>query len=174
MIHETPIWPEQLQPHLRIVGEGIFRPHLERIIAELHIQESVELLGKRLDIVDLLQHSWGFVLPSRWEGMPNALLEAMACGLPCVATRVSGSEDIIQSEINGLLVEPEQPALLAHALRRIVTDRALALRLGQEARDTIVTRYRIETVAERCLHLYHYLLSQQARFVPLALEETKE
>ncbi|GHO91680.1 hypothetical protein KSF_017280 [Reticulibacter mediterranei] len=174
MMHETPIWPEQLQPRLRIVGEGIFRPHLERIIAELHIQESVELPGRRLDIVELLQQSWGFVLPSRWEGMPNALLEAMACGLPCVATRVSGSEDIIQHELNGLLVEPEQPAEMAHALRRILEDRALRLRLGQAARHTIVSEYRIEAVAERCLHLYYHLLSQQTPVVPLALQETRE
>jgi glycosyltransferase involved in cell wall biosynthesis len=174
MMHETPAWPEQVQPRLRIVGEGIFRPHLERIIAELHIQESVELPGRRLDIVELLQQSWGFVLPSRWEGMPNALLEAMACGLPCVATRVSGSEDIIQHEINGLLVEPEQPAEMANALRRIIEDRALRLRLGQAARHTIVSEYRIEAVAERCLQLYHHLLSQQVHVVPLALQETRE
>lgn len=174
VMDETPSWPEQLQPRLRIVGEGIFKPHLERIIAELHIYESVELLGKRLDIADLLQQSSGFVLPSRWEGMPNALLEAMACGLPCVATRVSGSEDIIQHEINGLLVAPEQPAEMAHALRRIIEDRALALRLGQAARHTIVSKYRIEAIAERCLHLYHHLLSQQAHPVPLALKEMKE
>ena len=106
--------------------------------------------------------------------MPNALLEAMACGLPCVATRVSGSEDIIQHEINGLLVEPEHPAEMAYALRRIIADRALTLRLGQAARHTIVSEYRIEAVAERCLHLYYRLLSQQAHVVPLALQETRE
>jgi glycosyltransferase involved in cell wall biosynthesis len=159
---------------LIIVGGGPLRQQLLSMADALGITGNIEFAGIHNDVVGQLRRAGLAVLPSRWEGMPNALLEAMACGLPCVATRVSGSEDIIQSEINGLLVEPEQPALLAHALRRIVTDRALALRLGQEARDTIVTRYRIETVAERCLHLYHYLLSQQARFVPLALEETKE
>ncbi len=174
MMRETPAWPEHVQPRLRIIGEGIFRPHLERMIAELHIQESVELLGRRLDIVELLQQSWGFVLPSRWEGMPNALLEAMACGLPSLATRVSGSEDIIQHEINGLLVEPEQPVEMARALRHMIEDSALALKLGQAARQTIVSNYRIESVAERCLHLYHRLLPQQACITPLTLQETRE
>src|SRR5205823_4031015 len=106
-------WRADLKPRLRLVGDGIFMPQMKRIVAELGIQDSVEFLGLRADVVDLLQQSWGFVLPSRWEGMPNALLEAMACGLPCVATRVSGSEDIISDGVNGLLVEPEQPAEMA-------------------------------------------------------------
>lgn len=174
MMNEPASWRERLQPRLRIVGEGIFRLQMERIITELGIQDSVELAGKRRDVVALLQQSWGFVLPSRWEGMPNALLEALACSLPCVATRVSGSEDIIQDGVNGLLVEPECPIEMACALRRIIEDSALAQQLGQAARNTIVSEYRIEAIAERCLHLYYHLLSQRNKMMPLALKETGE
>ncbi len=152
-------WRANLKPRLLLVGEGKFKPQLERIVAELGIAGSVEFLGSRADVVDLLQQAWGFVLPSRWEGMPNALLEAMACGLPCVATCVSGSEDIIANGINGLLVEPEQPAELAQALRRIIEDTDLAQRLGQEARATVVRDYQLPMVVEQCLQLYHRLLS---------------
>jgi glycosyltransferase involved in cell wall biosynthesis len=152
-------WRTSLKPQLLLVGEGKIRPQLERIVAQLGIAESVEFLGARTDIVDLLQRAWCFVLPSRWEGMPNALLEAMACGLPCVATRVSGSEDIITNGINGLLLEPEQPAELAQALQRIIEDTNLAQRLGQEARATVVRDYQLPMIVEQCLQLYRGLLS---------------
>jgi glycosyltransferase involved in cell wall biosynthesis len=151
-------WHAHLKPRLCIVGNGIFKPQMERIVAELGIQESVEFLGLRKDVLDLLRSAWGFVLPSRWEGMPNALLEAMACGLPCVATRVSGSEDIITHEINGLLVQPEQPAEMAQALQRILEDPGLARRLGQEGRNTILREYQLNEVVEQCLSLYQRLL----------------
>jgi glycosyltransferase involved in cell wall biosynthesis len=129
------------------------------MVMELNIQDSVEFLGLRTDIIDLLQPSWGYVLPSRGEGMPNALLEAMACGLPCIAARVSGSEDIIVDGVNGLLVEPEQPVELAHALRRLVEDSDLAQRLAQEARATVVRNYQLTRIVEQLLDLYRFLLS---------------
>jgi len=151
-------WLADLKPRLHLVGDGIFRPQMERIAAELGIQDTVVFLGQRTDTVELLQQSWGFVLPSRWEGMPNALLEAMACGLPCIATRVSGSEDIISEGCNGLLVEPEQPAEMALALRRIIEDSELAQRLGKEGRRCVVSDYQLTKLAEQSLELYRRLL----------------
>ena len=151
-------WLADLKPRLHLVGDGIFRPQMERIAAELGIQDTVVFLGQRTDTIELLQQSWGFVLPSRWEGMPNALLEAMACGLPCIATRVSGSEDIISEECNGLLVEPEQPAEMALALRRIIEDSELAQRLGKEGRRCVVSDYQLTKLAEQSLELYRRLL----------------
>ena len=148
----------QLKPRLRLVGDGALRTQIERLITALGIQGSVEILGPRTDIADLLQLSWGFVLPSRWEGMANALLEAMACGLPCIATRVSGSEDIIVDGVNGLLVEPEQPVELALALSRIIEDGELAQRLGQWGHTTIICDYQLMNVVRQHLELYHRLL----------------
>ena len=172
MMHEPSAWRTSLKPRLRIVGQGIFLPQMQRIVEELGIQESVEFLGLRRDVVNLLQQSWGFVLPSRWEGMPNALLEAMACRLPCVATRVSGSEDIIRDGINGLLVEPENPVELAVALRRIVEDTSLAQALAQEAYITVVNEYQLKTIAEQSLQLYYRLLKQEGKnALPLVLEK---
>ncbi|SRR5579875_202106 len=171
MMRAPAAWRASLKPRLRVVGEGIYKAQMERIVAELGIQESVEFLGLRKDVVALLQQSWGFVMPSRWEGMSNALLEAMACGLPCVATRVSGSEDVIVDGVNGLLVEPEQPAALAEALRKIIEDSDLARRLGQQARETVVRDYQLDTVVGQCLELYRRLLSRQEQdAVPLVLE----
>ncbi len=152
-------WQAQLEPRLLLVGDGVLQPQLKRMVMELNIQDSVEFLGLRTDIIDLLQQSWGYVLPSRGEGMPNALLEAMACGLPCIATRVSGSEDILVDGVNGLLVESEQPVELAHALRRLVEDADLAQRLAEEGRATVVRNYQLTRIVEQLLDLYRSLLS---------------
>jgi len=161
MLREPSEWRAHLKPRLRLVGDGRLKPQMEYIVAELGIQDSVEFLGLRTDVVDLLQQSWGFVLPSRWEGMSNALLEAMACGLPCVATSVSGSEDIISEGVNGLLVEPEQPAEMAQALRRIIEDTELAQRLGRTGRATVVRDYRLISVVKQCLEVYRRLLTRE-------------
>jgi len=170
MMRASSEWHANLKPRLLLVGEGIFMPQMQRIAVELGIQDSVEFLGLRTDVIDLLQRSWGFVLPSRWEGMPNALLEAMACGLPCVATRVSGSEDIISDGTNGLLVEPEQPAEMALALRRIIEDTDLSQQLGREGRATVIRDYQLATVVEQCLELYRCLLTKGQNVLPFALE----
>jgi len=159
-----------LKPRLLLVGEGPLQSKLERIATELGIQDSVEFLGLRMDVVDLLQRAWGFVLPSRWDGMPNALLEAMACGLPCVATRVSGSEDIIAHGVNGLLVEPEQPAEMAQALQCIIEDTNVAQRLAKAGRATILRDYQLLSIAEHYLALYRRLLGKDQMVAPITLE----
>jgi glycosyltransferase involved in cell wall biosynthesis len=160
MISTSSEWRIPLMPKLRLIGDGALRPQFERMAAELNIRDSVEFLGLRSDILDLLQQSWGFVLPSRNEGMSNALLEAMACGLPCIATRVSGSEDIITDGLNGILVESEQPVQMADALRCLIEDTELAQRLGREARVTVVREYQLAQSVERCLALYYQLLAE--------------
>jgi glycosyltransferase involved in cell wall biosynthesis len=154
-----PAWRGDLAPRLLLVGDGPERTQLEHLVARLGIEQSVHMLGWRADIVDLLQQSWGFVLPSRCEGMPNALLEAMACGLPCIATRVSGSEDVISDGVNGLLVASEQPAEMAEALRLLIADSDLAQRLGREGRATVVREYQLARIVDECVELYRRLLS---------------
>jgi glycosyltransferase involved in cell wall biosynthesis len=174
MLREPAEWRAHLKPRLRLLGDGKLKPQMEYIVAELGIQDSVEFLGERTDVIHFLQQSWGFVLPSRWEGMSNALLEAMACGLPCVATRVSGSEDIISDTVNGLLVEPEQPAEMARALRRIVEDADLAQRLGQAGRTSVVRDYQLNSVVEQCLEVYRRLLTRgKNRDLALAMRSEK-
>ena len=160
MMSAASAWRAHLQPRLCLVGIGRLRPQLERIAAELNIEDSVEFLGLRADVVDLLQQAWGFVLPSRNEGMPNALLEGMACGLPCIATRVSGSEDIIVDGHNGMLVESEKPAQMAQALRRIIEDTEQAEYMGREGRATVVRDYQLAHIVERSLDLYRQLLAE--------------
>lgn len=172
MMAMVPSWRDGLQPRLYLVGDGSRRAELEQLVITLGIHESVAFYGTRYDIPRLLQEAWGFVLPSRWEGMPNALLEAMACALPCIATRVSGSEDVIEQGVNGLLVEPERPQQLAYALRLLIEDTNLARQLGWQGYETILRYYQLGSTVQSCMAFYRYLLSRETphRIWPTSLQ----
>lgn len=142
------------QAQLIIVGDGGLQFQLECMAKALGIANSVEFTGLQADVPTQLHRSGLAVLPSRWEGMPNALLEAMACGIPCVATRVSGSEDIIQHEVNGLLVESEDYQGMAQALLTLLHNPVLTRMYGQNARKTVETAYSLESIMDRYVELY--------------------
>lgn len=143
--------------HLVIVGDGELRADLVRQAHALGIEQSVVFTGGTNDASAYLRCCDAFVLPSRTEGMPVALLEAMACGLPCVATRVGGSAEVIEDGIGGRLVAPEDAGALARALAE-----ALATPVwGTHARQRIQDRYAIDTVAQRYVTMYERLLSDR-------------
>ena len=156
---------ETVSAHLLIVGSGSLRKQLERLAHALGIMNSVTFAGEQSDVPAQLRQSDIAVLPSRWEGMSNALLEAMACGLPCIATRISGSEDIIQHGVNGLLIESEDYQALAHALMLLLRDSALAQTYGRKGRITIEQHYSLEHVTNTYEELYHMLVQH-----PLPIE----
>lgn len=110
----------------------------------------VELQGKRA----ALAGATIFVLPSYVEGMPMALLEAMSWSLPVIATPVGGVPEMITHEVNGLLVAPGDTAALAAAISRLMSDAPLRERLGTAARETIATRFSLNTAVERLLEIY--------------------
>lgn len=117
-----------------VLGEGPDRSRLEALAAELGLGERVEFPGFLENPYPLLASATVFVLSSRYEGFPNALVEAMALGLPCVATRCpTGPEEIITDEVDGLLVPVEDPDALAAAIDRLLADPALRARLGEAA-----------------------------------------
>jgi glycosyltransferase involved in cell wall biosynthesis len=161
MLNEPGEWRSQLKPRLLIAGGGELEEPIKRIAKELEIEDSVVFLGTVKNVIPLVQSAWSFVLPSRWEGMPNALLEAMACEVPCISTRVSGSEDIIENGVNGLLVEPEQPKELAIALRRVLEDTDFAQGLAQKGLETIKRDYLLTRVTEQMLKLYDRALGRE-------------
>jgi glycosyltransferase involved in cell wall biosynthesis len=164
LLHAWQLVHEQApQARLIIVGIGSLGNQLERLAEDLGVVSTVEFAGLQHDVPAQLHRGGLVVLASRWEGMPNAVLEAMACGLPCVATRVSGSEDIIQHEVTGLLVEPEDPPSLARALLALLQDPALAQEYGRAARATIEQHYSLERVTDRYVALYEQLANGTQR-----------
>lgn len=142
---------------LIVVGTGPLHKDLERLAEGLGVASAVEFAGVQSNVPAQFHRAGIAVLASRWEGMPNAVLEAMACGLPCVGTRVSGSEDIIQHGVNGLLVDPDDYRGMAAALLTLLRDTALTRDYGRAARATIEQQYTLERITDRYVELYETL-----------------
>ena len=160
------------QAKLIIVGSGTLRVQLEQMAEALNIMGSVEFVGLQQDVIAQLQRGCIATLPSRWEGMPVAILEAMACGLPCVAARVSGSEDIIQHGKNGLLFDPEDYATMAAELVSLLRNTSLRVEYGASARATIESHYSLESVTDAYVTLYQRSIHNHMRVkVPEELQE---
>ncbi len=153
------------QAQLVLVGSGPIQPQLTQMAEALGIRESVEFAGLQSDVVAQLHKASIAILPSRWEGMPNAVLEAMACGIPCIATRVSGSEDIIQQGVNGLLVEVEDYEAMAEALITLLCDTTLTKQCGRAARATVEQRYSLEHITDIYIDLYQKMITPQTNRV---------
>jgi glycosyltransferase involved in cell wall biosynthesis len=151
-------WPD-VRWELSILGTGGLRRNLERLAERLGLSTVVTFCGKVEDVPARLGESDIFVLPSRAEGMSNALLEAMASGLPCIATHVPGNRALIQDGRNGLLVMPDNPDKLAKAIERTVRDEQFRTSLGRAARDSIENNYALATVADRYIELYGQLVA---------------
>ena len=121
------------QAELLIVGEGPLRPRVERAISDLGVQHRVRLLGQRSDIPELLSGTSCFVLTTRYEGCSLAVVEAMAAGVPVVATRVGGMAELVDHGVNGFLVDND-PCAIANAVDTILGDPSLARRMGDAGR----------------------------------------
>lgn len=153
------------EARLILVGSGPIQSQLTHMAEALGIRESIEFAGLQSDVVAQLHRAGIAILPSRWEGMPNAVLEAMSCGIPCIATRVSGSEDIIQQGVNGLLVEVEDYEAMAEALLTFLNDPTLTIQCGQVARTTVEQRYSLEHITDVYIELYQRMITPQTNHV---------
>jgi len=131
--------PADEHRHLLLAGDGALRPVLERRAAALG--ERVRLLGWRDDPWALLGAADVFVLPSRREGLPIALLEALAVGLPVVATHVGAVGEVLAGGACGHLVEPDDAAALAAALAEVLGDGKVRARLGEAGRTRVDAAY---------------------------------
>lgn len=150
--------------HLKVAGDvfpGGDRYHQELVdlIREMDLERSVELLGYVHDVPELLAQAGVYVQPSaRPEPFGLALVEAMAAGLPCVATDAGGPRDIIDHGRTGLLVPRREPDALADALERLVSDPSLRRRLGAAAKEEAFSRFTAAREADRIESLYRRLL----------------
>jgi glycosyltransferase involved in cell wall biosynthesis len=131
---------------LDIYGEGPLREELQALIDSLQLRESVTLKGNVPDLHEQIADAEMFVLSSDFEGLSNALLEAMMMGLPVVSTNCAGSDEAIVSEQNGLLVPVGDGEALKDAMLRLAEDAAFAARLGEAARKDAEERYGVKNV----------------------------
>jgi glycosyltransferase involved in cell wall biosynthesis len=142
-----------------VVGDGPLRQSLEQQVDALSIGEHVRFLGARRDVASLLQVADIFVLPSLIEGLPIALLEAMAAGLASIATSTGDIPSVIDHGRNGLLCLPGCSPELESAVRRYASDAQLRALHGANARASVLERFSATRMAERYCHLYDKVLS---------------
>lgn len=161
----TLITAASLLPHgrfrLRIAGDGPDAPIVAEHADRLGLNGSLELLGDRDDIDALYQEADIFVLSSRSEGMPMSVLEAMAAGVPVVASAVGGIPEVVVADETGLLVDPGDPEALAAALRRLIDDRKLRAGLSRAGRERVREHFDLERWQQAHVELYRSLLSER-------------
>lgn len=137
-----------------LVGDGQGKSKLQDQAKAEGLQQKILFLGGRNDVPQILACCTLFVLPSEAEAMPNALLEAMAAGLPVVATRVGGVPEVVEDGVNGLLVPPRDPRALADAILRILADPGLSRNLAQAGRETIRAYFTFDRLIAELAQLY--------------------
>jgi glycosyltransferase involved in cell wall biosynthesis len=149
-----------------IVGDGPDRGRLEEEIGRLAVAERVTLAGERRDVPELLAAADVFALASSSEGMPVSVLEAMAAGLPVVASRVGGVPEQVEDGETGVLVDPGEPEDLADALSRLLGDVELRRRLGAAGRARAEQAFDLEPFRRAHLELYSRELARRRLPVP--------
>ncbi len=159
---------DQSAPPFRVllVGDGPQRGPLEELASRLGVRREIVFLGARTDVPQILAESDAFVLSSDYEGTSLAILEAMSAALPVVATDVGANRSVVEEGAAGLIVPPRDPAALATAMMRLLTDRVAAREMGRRGREVVRTRYSIESAAHATLALFDRLLLEAARGGP--------
>ncbi|MCC6347311.1 MAG: glycosyltransferase family 4 protein, partial [Nitrospirales bacterium] len=146
------------RPGLRcvVIGEGGERASLQRMIHEEGLAENVSLLGSRPpeEVVQYISRSRVFVLPSTSEAMPVALMEALACGVPVVATKVRGIPELVEEGVNGYLVKPRHSRLLAGKISLLLEDGEQRERMGRAGRGRVVRDFNLKTETGRLRELF--------------------
>lgn len=145
---------------LLIVGDGPLYPALARLVEELALQDVAWLAGDRKDVASLLQTMDIFVLPSLGEGISNTVLEAMASGLPVIATSVGGNVELVEECFNGRLIPSGDIQALADAMASLITDSAERARLGANARLRVCQRFDWSRTVNDYLSVYDELLGR--------------
>lgn len=151
-------------PETRFIfaGEGEARPTFERQVEALGISTAFRFLGCRTDVPDILASCDIAVLPSKAEGLPNAVLEYMAAGLPTIVSRVGGNPELVQDGVTGLLVPAEDSDALRDALLRLLHDPEMSARIAANGRRMATQDFSFERLVREVDELYSELLAKKA------------
>lgn len=166
LIEAAAIVRRQFPSILFVIAGAINEPgyfeELKLLVKDLALEQNIQFLGVVHDVFPLLKASDLFCLPSRTEGFSNALLEAMACGLPCVATRVGGNPEAIIHGENGYLVPSDDPAATANFIISVLDDPETAMQLGRAARKTVISRFTVDHMIAQLVQFYEALVRSRA------------
>ena len=145
-------------PNLLLVGDGELKDQIEEEAKERKLSENVKFLGVRNDIPDLLKKSDIYVMASEWEGLSISLIEALASGIPIVATDAGSNSEIVENNVSGLIVPIKDPETLAKSLYNLIIDDQMRKKFSKEA--TIkAQQFTIEECAKKHIEMYKEVLS---------------
>jgi glycosyltransferase involved in cell wall biosynthesis len=144
---------------LEIIGDGPDRASLQAHRDELRLSRRVEFLGERQDVAEHLARADAFVLPSKWEGLPYSILEAMSAGLPVIASRVGGIPELVVPGVTGLLVNPGDADALSAALRTLLNSGRRAREFGREGHARVKGHFRLDQMVAGYHDLFRSVLA---------------
>ncbi len=145
-----------------LLGTGGYRPRLEAMARELGVAGRVSFLGSRPDVPAVLRRARVAVLASHGEGLPNGVLEAMAAGLPVVATDVGGTAELVEDTVTGWMVPPRDVEALGGAIARLVDEPAAAARMGVAGRGRVEERFTAARMAAEVEEVYSRVLARSS------------
>jgi sugar transferase (PEP-CTERM/EpsH1 system associated) len=146
---------------LLLVGDGSIRGELQSLTASLGIINNVRFLGSRGDIPQILSIFDIFVLSSLREGLPVALIEATAMGIPIVATNVGGNSEVVENGVNGILVSSNDEVGLAKAIVELLRDRELAKKMGKSGRRIFENKFTLDSMVGKYEEIYDYFIKKK-------------
>ena len=148
-----------------LVGDGSLKPQIESSILQFNLSEKVILTGVRNDVPQLLAVMDVFVLPSLWEGLPRVIPQAMAIGLPIVATEVGGILEAVKEGQNGFLVPPKDFHAMAHRVIQLLEDQNLAKKMGERGRKMVYPEFCVKQMVKSTESLYEGLIKSKQKFI---------
>lgn len=152
---------DNLEIDATIVGEGTLRNQLESLNVSLNLTHIVKFLGERTDMADIYRKADVLVLTSDYEGMPNVVMEAMASGLPVIATSVGAVPDLVIDGVTGFICSPDDIEGMSNKLLILASNTHLRQQMGQKGREHIINHYSLETLGGRLLSIYREILKTQ-------------
>lgn len=153
------------------VGDGPTESRVRALARELGISDRIQLLGPRLDVPDILAAAQVFALPSKWEGFPLSILEAMRAGLPVIASDVGGVAEAVIDGTNGILVPSGDVGALRAGLRELLTNAALRERMGRAGRHLYESNFTVEAMLQQTLAVYRVAAGQDVAKSSAASED---
>ncbi|KAA3633426.1 MAG: glycosyltransferase family 1 protein [Proteobacteria bacterium] len=156
---------------LTLVGDGPHHDEIQREILDRGLESRVRLDTDNTEPDNRLAAADIYATCARWEGLPLAVIEALRAGLPIVATDVGGTEELVQSGVNGFLVPAGETRAFAEALERLIADPDLRTRMGSQSRRLYLKRFQLETFITRTLALYQAVLSNETDSTPGAFPD---
>jgi len=151
------VFAENKHLNLLIVGDGEQKNRLLRQIENYSCKNNIYFLGNRSDVKEILKISDIFVLPTLGEGMSNAIMEAMVCGLPVITTDIPENKELITNNENGLLIPLKNVNFLEEAIKKIIYNKDLGGELGENAKEKMRESFDINIIASKFVHFFNSL-----------------